>query len=132
MNNVIQNESVDPTEPDGPQPESSEVEPELMHREDVDEIVVVVKTLGDAVRFQIIDVLITKGEKNVTELIALTDTTSQPAISHHIGLMKAAGVIEPRRDGKHIFYEISRGRRGQIVRQIYSVLIKILKDAIIR
>jgi ArsR family transcriptional regulator, arsenate/arsenite/antimonite-responsive transcriptional repressor len=31
---------------------------------------------------------------------------SQPAVSHHLGLLRMAGLIEPRRAGKHNFYHL--------------------------
>ena len=31
---------------------------------------------------------------------------SQPAVSHHLALLRVAGLIECRRDGKHNFYHL--------------------------
>jgi ArsR family transcriptional regulator len=31
---------------------------------------------------------------------------SQPAVSHHLALLRVAGIIECRRDGKHNFYHL--------------------------
>ncbi|MBP2635183.1 MAG: aseR 3 [Firmicutes bacterium] len=63
------------------------------------------KALGDETRLEIIKMLCGK-ELCVCDIIDACDK-SQPAISHHLKILKQAGLLEDRRDGKWIFYRIS-------------------------
>ena len=40
---------------------------------------------------------------------------SQPAVSHHLALLRVSGLIESRRDGKHNFYSIERHNFTDVV-----------------
>jgi|GEM_PF-1236400 ArsR family transcriptional regulator len=112
----------DPAAVDEQQPEDTQAEPNFMHREDVNDFTKVLKMLGDPIRFQVIDVILTRGETDVTDLVELTDATTQPAISHHLGIMKTAGLVEVRRDGKHSYYSVARGETGDLIRRIYALV----------
>jgi ArsR family transcriptional regulator len=46
-----------------------------------------------------------RDELNVRTLCKLLGQ-SQPAVSHHLALLRVAGIIACRRDGKHNFYHI--------------------------
>lgn len=65
----------------------------------------VFKMLSDPSRLKILLALAQGGEMHVT---ALTDLLgqSQPAISHHLTLMKSTGLVARRRDGKHNYYRV--------------------------
>ena len=65
----------------------------------------VFKLLADETRLRILIYLAREGELNVTELCERLDQ-SQPAVSHHLALMRVAGIIEPRREGKHNYYSV--------------------------
>jgi ArsR family transcriptional regulator len=70
------------------------------------------RLLADPVRLKILSLLATAGEIHVSGLAAEVGLT-QPAISHHLALLRVSGVVEPRRDGKKIFYSLTvRGRRA--------------------
>jgi ArsR family transcriptional regulator len=45
---------------------------------------------------------------------------SQPAVSHHLALLKMAGLIECRRDGKHNFYHIMPKRFQQYLETVFG------------
>lgn len=68
------------------------------------------KQVSDSTRLQIITML-AEGEKHVGALCdALSQ--SQPAVSHHIALLRHGRLIEPRRQGKNNFYALSdEGRK---------------------
>jgi ArsR family transcriptional regulator len=65
------------------------------------------KLLSDATRLQILNYLRERDEFHVRALCELLGQ-SQPAVSHHLALMRAAGLIEARRDGKHNYYRLHR------------------------
>ena len=69
------------------------------------ELVQLFKLLADETRLRIMYYLMQKDELNVRTLCRLL-RQSQPAVSHHLALLRDAGVIECRRDGKHNFYHL--------------------------
>jgi len=65
----------------------------------------VFKLLADQTRLRILMYLAREEELNVTELCERLGQ-SQPAVSHHLALMRVAKIIEPRRAGKHNYYSV--------------------------
>lgn len=63
------------------------------------------KALGDETRLDIITMLLGK-ELCVCDIIDACDK-SQPAISHHLKILKHAGLLQDRKDGKWVFYRIN-------------------------
>jgi DNA-binding transcriptional ArsR family regulator len=61
------------------------------------------RTLGDPTRRAIFERLIREGELTVR---VLTDQSgvSQPAVSKHLGVLKQAGLVRDRRDGRQTHY----------------------------
>jgi len=48
---------------------------------------------------------LTKGEKNVNELEAMTGVR-QPTLSQQLGVLREEGLVNTRKDGKHVYYAI--------------------------
>jgi ArsR family transcriptional regulator len=63
------------------------------------------KLLADETRLRIIYFLLQKDEINVRTFCELLGQ-SQPAVSHHLAMLKEAGLLNSRRDGKHNFYRL--------------------------
>lgn len=63
------------------------------------------KHVSDPTRLQVI-LILSDGEQHVG---ALCDqlSQSQPAVSHHLALLRHGGVIAPRRQGKNNFYSLT-------------------------
>ncbi|MDR3638438.1 MAG: metalloregulator ArsR/SmtB family transcription factor [Isosphaeraceae bacterium] len=63
------------------------------------------KHISDPTRLQVV-LMLSDGEKHVG---ALCDELgqSQPAVSHHLALLRHGGVIAPRRQGKNNFYALT-------------------------
>lgn len=61
------------------------------------------KQVSDPTRLQVL-MLLNEKERNVSELCSDLGTQSQPAVSHHLALLRHGRLIEPRRSGKHNFY----------------------------
>jgi ArsR family transcriptional regulator, arsenate/arsenite/antimonite-responsive transcriptional repressor len=38
---------------------------------------------------------------------------SQPTVSHHLSILKSAGLVQARRDGKQVFYTLNQERMAQ-------------------
>jgi ArsR family transcriptional regulator len=75
--------------------------------------------LADKTRLRILHFLMQAPELNVRTLCELLDQ-SQPAVSHHLALLRVAGLIESRRDGKHNFYRILPKRIQEMLGQIFE------------
>jgi DNA-binding transcriptional ArsR family regulator len=61
------------------------------------------KTLADPTRRAIFERLIREGEQNVRELTEHSGI-SQPAVSKHLGVLKLAGLVRDRPDGRQTHY----------------------------
>jgi ArsR family transcriptional regulator len=66
----------------------------------------VFKALGDPSRLRVLEALQT-GEKCACELLELL-SVGQPTLSHHMGVLVAAGLVSARRAGKWTFYSLCR------------------------
>ena len=71
------------------------------------------KALADEKRLQIIRIL---GRRSmcVCELESLL-ALSQPALSHHLRILREAGVVTNTRKGKWIFYSLQEGNYNEIL-----------------
>jgi ArsR family transcriptional regulator len=66
----------------------------------------VAKALGDPVRLTLLDVLRKHaGKVCVCELVPLFDL-SQPTISHHLKVLRAAGLVDAERQGLWAYYYV--------------------------
>ncbi len=110
--------------------EKTEVSPVVRDRTpmqtDIDEqlekdLVQTFKLLADETRLRILMYLNKAGELHVT---ALCDRLkqSQPAVSHHLALMRVAGLIEARRDGKHNFYSIRKMHAYRLMSEFFTAM----------
>lgn len=77
------------------------------------------KHVSDPTRLQVI-LTLSEGERHVG---ALCDqlSQSQPAVSHHLALLRHGGIIAPRRQGKNNFYGLT---------EVGSDLAKVVKTLI--
>jgi ArsR family transcriptional regulator len=94
--------------------------PELSDQLEKD-LVQVFKLLSDETRLRVLMYLAREGELHVT---ALCDKLgqSQPAVSHHLALLRVAGLIEARRDGKHNFYSVRAKHFQRLLTEIFASL----------
>ncbi|MBX3440986.1 MAG: winged helix-turn-helix transcriptional regulator [Planctomyces sp.] len=83
------------------------------------DLVKVFKLLADETRLKILLFLMREGELHVSALCERLGQ-SQPAVSHHLALLRVAGMIESRRDGKHNFYSVQRNRFHEIVGELFK------------
>ena len=76
-------------------------------RRQAERLAAVAKALGDPIRLQLVDVLRRHpGEACVCELVPLFDL-SQPTISHHLKVLRDAGIIGSERRGLWSFYYVN-------------------------
>ena len=63
--------------------------------------------LGDEHRQRIL-LTFDKGERLTVGQIAEVSTLSRPAVSHHLKILRAAGLLEAERVGKEVFLSVNR------------------------
>ena len=102
--------------------------PELPHQLEKD-LVQVFKLLSDETRLRILLYLAREKELHVT---ALCDrlSQSQPAVSHHLALLRVAGLIEARRDGKHNYYSVRQDQFHRLMGELFQSISDPNKDEI--
>jgi ArsR family transcriptional regulator, zinc-responsive transcriptional repressor len=66
---------------------------------------ILLKHVSDPTRLQVI-LILADGERHVGALCDQLNQ-SQPAVSHHLALLRHGGVIAPRRQGKNNFYSLT-------------------------
>ena len=67
----------------------------------------VAKALGDPIRLQLVDVLRRHaGKVCVCELVPLFDL-SQPTVSHHLKVLREAGIVDSERQGLWAYYYVN-------------------------
>jgi len=85
----------------------------------VADLTAVFKLLADKSRLKIVLALAHEGRMHVTALCKMLDQ-SQPAVSHHLTLMRMVGLIKFDRNGKHNFYYLDSGFLGDLIEQFFS------------
>ncbi len=79
---------------------------------------ILLKHVSDPTRLQVIMIL-SEGEQHVGALCAQL-SQSQPAVSHHLALLRHGGIIAPRRQGKNNFYSLTEtgGELATVVKSL--------------
>jgi len=79
---------------------------------------ILLKHVSDPTRLQVI-LILAEGERHVGALCEQLDQ-SQPAVSHHLALLRHGGIIAPRRQGKNNFYTLTESGVGlsEVVKQL--------------
>ena len=76
----------------------------------------VAKALGDPIRIQLLDVLRKHaGKVCVCELVPLFDV-AQPTVSHHLKVLRDAGLVESEKQGLWAFYYVLPGALDDLER----------------
>jgi DNA-binding transcriptional ArsR family regulator len=83
------------------------------------ELAQVFKLLSDETRLRILFYLAQNNELHVTDLCTRLGQ-SQPAVSHHLALLRVSGLIESRREGKHNFYSVRTDHFGELLVSLFS------------
>lgn len=81
-----------------------------------EQLAVIARALGSAARLELLDFL-AQGERNVEEL-ARAANLAVANTSKHLQQLKAAGLVEARRDGKHIRYRLADDRTLDAIREL--------------
>ena len=85
------------------------------------DLVQIFKLLSDETRLRVLMYLYREGELHVSAICERLQQ-SQPAVSHHLALLRTAGLIGCRRDGKHNFYSILQTHFHQVVAALFQTI----------
>ncbi len=78
-------------------------------REQAVRLAALAKALGDPIRVQLVDVLRKHaGKVCVCELVPLFDV-GQPTVSHHLKVLREAGLVDSERQGLWAYYYVPAG-----------------------
>jgi len=78
-----------------------------VQREQAQRMAAIAKALGDPIRLQLVDVLRKHaGKVCVCELVPLFDL-SQPTVSHHLKVLRDAGIVASERQGLWAYYYVN-------------------------
>jgi len=81
--------------------------------------------ISDSTRLKILW-LLCHGEECVINIAAVIKMSS-PAVSHHLRILKQAGLITSRKDGKEVYYTLSKERNAAFVHSIIDNVIEELR-----
>lgn len=91
---------------------------ELMH-EAAEEATSVLRVLANGDRLLLLCQL-SEGEKSVGELEELLDL-HQPTLSQQLGVLRAEGLVDTRRDGKRIYYSVKDKKVMTLLKTLYQL-----------
>lgn len=80
------------------------------------------RALGDATRRRMLD-LLKEGRRSAGELAGEFEL-SNATISHHLSILKEAGLVSEERQGKYIYYEL----RASVLEEVMSWFITLKKE----
>lgn len=78
---------------------------QLLPENELAELTQLFKLLGDATRARLLYALLEAGELCVCDLSAATGTP-ETNVSHGLRLLRTAGIVKARRDGRMMFYSL--------------------------
>lgn len=87
----------------------------------IKDVVKLCKLLADETRLRILHYLTQSHELHVRALCELLGE-SQPAVSHHLALMRVAGLIDRRREGKHNYYSLQTDRFTGLLDMFFATM----------
>ena len=99
---------------------TNEAVKELPTVEDFSHIADMFKLLGDPTRLRLFW-LLCHCEECVLNLSVAMDMSS-PALSHHLRILKASGLISSRRDGKEVYYKAAEDSRAHALHESMKVI----------
>lgn len=88
-------------------------------RDENEQTLALAQALADALRLSILQHLMS-GPASVSELLSLTGE-AQSKVSNHLALLRERGLVEARREGRQVVYQLADGRVGQLVESLTAL-----------
>lgn len=102
---------------------SDELQIEILNTNAFSVISDLLKMMSDEKRLQIF-LLLCHCEECVINISALLDMSS-PAVSHHLKLLKTAGLVISRREGKEVYYTAANTSRSQSLHKLIEEMMEV-------
>ncbi len=83
------------------------------------EVANLLKNLSHQARLMIVCTLI-DGEFSVSDLERKLDL-HQPHLSQHLKVLRSAGIVETRREGKQVFYRLTAEKAARLISALYEI-----------
>ncbi len=99
------------------------VERQMPNEDTFGTVAEVLKLMSDTSRVRIFW-LLCHGEECVINISALLSLSS-PAVSHHLKLLKTAGIVVSRRDGKEVYYSAAKTPRTAVLHGMIEEIIDV-------
>ncbi|MCC7355260.1 MAG: metalloregulator ArsR/SmtB family transcription factor [Anaerolineae bacterium] len=77
------------------------------------------RALADDTRQAILQLLLERGELCVSDIVAAFNK-SQPTISHHLNILQTTGLLHTRREGKLVYYAVTRENLTECCGMLWS------------
>ena len=98
----------------------------IYERKSMKKIANIFKALSDDTRLRMIK-LLHERELCVCELMQVLDM-SQPRISRHMSVLKNAGLVEDRREGKWVHYSLRKETQGKEIKILLDAMVVMAND----
>ena len=95
----------------------------LPSQEDCAQVAETFKQISDGSRLRILW-LLCHCEECVSNIAVAMDM-SDPAVSHHLKLLRKSGLIVSRRDGKEVYYKLADTQQAQLVHHVCEEMFRI-------
>ncbi len=102
---------------------SEHLQTEMPKGETFDMVSDILKLMSDSKRIQIFW-LLCHCEECVINISALLEMSS-PAVSHHLKLLKTAGLVISRREGKEVYYTVAKTPRSGILHEMVESIVEV-------
>ena len=91
----------------------------IPQRDENEQTLALAQALADALRLSILQHLMA-GPASVSELLSLTGE-AQSKVSNHLAILRERGLVQARREGRQVVYQLADGRVAQLVESLTAV-----------